>query len=57
MEKEMLNVILDLCERHEILSKEALVKTPYARGYIDGAEVAYSVIASYIKTTLAETDV
>lgn len=57
MEKEMLKVILDLCERHEILSKEALVKTPYARGYIDGAEAACSTIASYIKTTLAETDV
>lgn len=57
MEKEMLKVILDLCERHAILSKEALVKTPYARGYIDGADIAFGAIASYIKTTLAETDV
>lgn len=57
MEKEMLKVILDLCERHAILSKEALVKTPYARGYIDGADIAFGTIASYIKTTLAETDV
>lgn len=58
MEKEMLKVIYDLCEGRisDIQSNEG-VKSEYTQGFLDGAATGYRLIAAYIKTTLAETDV
>lgn len=58
MEKEMLKVILDLCERRVSgIQSNRRAKSEYTEGFADGAREAYSLIATYIKTTLAETDV
>lgn len=56
MEKEMLKVILDLCERYTAESRVA-DKTEYTQGFFDGVWSVCNTMVVYIKTTLAETDV